>query len=189
MIGRKLLLLFALLFSWAMLATKAVAEDEDRDCQKVSLANSANAITGNATMCAGEEGIKGKITAQHLVPGDAYTIWFVYFDNPGACAIPNNCSGADLVNPAADPVGVFGRFSSAVADDDGNARFSGAVNNFSPSAGSQVWFALFQHGPASSDPKARSRQLLTPETPGLGAPGEGVGTRKGFGVATAIFKL
>ena len=187
--GKNLLLLLALVSSLAILPSRAVAEDEDNDCQKVSLANAANPITGTATLCASEDGIRGQITAHHLIPGDAYTVWFVYFDNPSSCAVPNNCSGADLVNPAADPVGVFGRFSSGVADEDGNARFSGAVHNFTARSGSQVWYALFVHGPASNDNKSRARQLLTPETPGLGAPGEGVGTRKGFGVATAIFKF
>jgi hypothetical protein len=164
----------------------AVAQD---GCQSVSLASANSPITGDAILCVNPNGAKGQLVAHNLMPGTAYTIWFVYFDDPASCAVPDGCSGGDLINPPDDPVGVFGRFSSAIGDANGNALFKGEVRGFTPGSGSQVWLTMFVHGPASESPKARARQLLTPETPALGAPGEGVGTRKGFVAANAIFQF
>ncbi|MGE5205635.1 MAG: hypothetical protein ACM3PW_08465 [Chlamydiota bacterium] len=164
----------------------AIAQD---GCQSVSLASANSPITGDAILCVNTIGAKGQLVAHNLIPKAAYTIWFVYFDNPALCAVPDSCSGGDLINPADDPVGVFGRFSNAVADTDGTALFKGEVPGFTPGSGSQVWLTMFVHGPASDSPKARARQLLTPETPALGAPGEGVGTRKGFMAANAAFQF
>jgi hypothetical protein len=77
----------------------------------------------------------------------------------------------------------------AVADEDGQARFAAKLQDFKVSKGSLIWLFIFNHGPASTDNEARARQLLTPETPGLGAPGLGLLVRKGFGAGVAVFNI
>lgn len=130
------------------------------------------------------------IHAEKLTPGVAYTVWFVYFDDTSRCLIPHQCADADLTMPASDPQGVFGRMDSAIAGDNGELTFQATLRDFRISAGSAVLLALFEHGPASTtDNQERARQLLTPQAPGLGAPGLGVGTQKGFLVGAATFDI
>lgn len=151
--------------------------------------------TGHAALCVNDDGLKAKMKVTNLVPGNAYTVWFIYFDNPAACAV-SGCSPADLTTPIPDaghptlaPAGVFGRMDSAVADEDGEARFSAKLQDFKVSKGSLIWLFVFNHGLASTDNQERARQLLTPETPGLGAPGLGLLLRKGFGAGVAVFNI
>jgi len=177
----------------------AVANARAGDCTidlKVSVTQLGNSgATGHASICANDEGLKVNVKAKDLVPGNAYTVWFIYFDNPAACATPG-CAPSDLTSPIPDamhpnlaPAGAFGRMDSAVADEDGEARFSAKLQDFKVSKGSLIWLAVFNHGPASTDNQERARQLMTPETPGLGAPGLGLLVRKRFGAGIAVFNV
>jgi hypothetical protein len=78
---------------------------------------------------------------------------------------------------------------SAVADDDGEASFSAKLQDFKVSKGALIWLFIFVHDPANSDNHVRARQLLTPESPALGAPGLGIRARKGFPAAVAVFHI
>lgn len=128
--------------------------------------------------------------AGNLTPGVAYTVWFVYFDDTSRCLIQHQCGPADLTMPASAPEGVFGRMDGAVAGNNGELMFHGTLQDFRISAGSAVHLVLFAHGPASTtDNQERARQLLTPEAPGLGTPGLGLGTQKGFLVGSAMFDI
>ena len=169
------------------------------DCSvslKESVAQQGNSgATGHAAICVNEDGLKVSLKVMNLVPGNAYTVWFIYFDNPATCATPG-CGPSDLTTPIPDalhpnlaPAGAFGRMDSAVADEDGEARFSAKLQDFKVSKGSLIWLAVFNHGSASTDNQERARQLLTPETPGLGAPGLGLLVRKGFGAGLAVFNI
>jgi hypothetical protein len=136
------------------------------------------------------EGADAIIRAENLIPGAAYTAWFIYFNNTSQCLTPLECGPPDLTMPATNPTGVFGRMDSAVAGTNGQLTFKGTLRDFHVSAGSAVHIALFAHGPASTtDNRERARQLLTPEAPGLGAPGLGVGVQKGFLVGAVIFDI
>jgi len=133
---------------------------------------SGSGIAGKATVCAGDDGVAVRVNVEHLTPGFAYTVWFVYFDQPSACQTPNNCQPIDTLGT--NPIGVFGRFDSVVADESGEADFSNALRDFRLSSGSHVHMAIFTHGLASeNDNRFRARQLLTPQRPPLGAPGLG----------------
>jgi hypothetical protein len=175
----------------------------DDNCAKVPVTQQGNSgATGHAVLCVNEDGVQASMKVRNLLSGNAYTVWFVYFDNPAACASSGltgpgqPCGSADLTKPVPDalhpglaPPGVFGRMDSAVADEDGQARFSAKFQDFKVSKGSLIWLFIFNHGPASTDNEARARQLLTPETPGLGAPGLGLLVRKGFGAGVAVFNI
>ena len=149
-----------------------------------------SSVSGRAVLVVNNSGVHVLIHAENLTPGVAYTVWFVYFDDTSRCLIPHRCADPDLIMPASDPEGVFGRMDSAIAGDNGELTFHATLRDFRVSAGSAVLLALFAHGPASTtDNQERARQLLTPQAPGLGAPGLGVGTQKGFLVGAATFDI
>jgi hypothetical protein len=189
---------FCIFFFGAVSSTRA-----DDNCARVPVAQQGNSgATGHAVLCVNDDGVQASMKVNNLVRGNAYTVWFVYFDNPAACTSAGltgpgqPCGSADLTQPVPDalhpdlaPPGVFGRMDSAVADEDGQARFAAKLQDFKVSKGSLIWLFIFNHGPASTDNEARARQLLTPETPGLGAPGLGLLVRKGFGAGVAVFNI
>ena len=147
------------------------------NCVKESLiALGGTTIQGEATLCADDQGVRAKLKPKALTPGNAYTVWFNYIDNPSLCSGgPGVCGPADLGvgNPSANPLGTFGRLDSTVAEN-GKADFSGRVGGLRFSSGSQVWLLLYSHGPANtSDNRRRARQLLTPEDPPAGPPNLG----------------
>ena len=159
------------------------------DLQLVAPQNGSS-VSGNALLAVNKRGAQVVLHAENLTPAVAYTVWFVYFDDASKCLVPNKCAPPDLTMPASAPEGVFGRMDSAVAGDDGELMFHGTMRDFRVSAGSAVHLALFAHGPENiTDNQARARQLLTPETPGLGAPGLGLGTQKGFLVGAVMFDI
>jgi hypothetical protein len=129
-------------------------------------------VTGNATLCVDDNGVRAKIETEKLTPGFAYTIWWAYIDHPEKCD-PQPCDENAFLDPD-DPLGVFGRMDSLVADETGSAVFEDKVHNLRLSSGSQVWLVGHQHGPASKDDnRFLARQLLTPQDPRGGAPASG----------------
>jgi hypothetical protein len=153
----------------------------------VTLNNSG--VTGTAKLCITENGVHTRITANNLTPGNPYTVWFVYFDDPSRCLSPGNCTSADTVMPAADPEGVVGRYDSITAKES-TGTFSGHLG-MQPSSGSIIVMPIFAHGSLSADGHIRARQLLTPQDPSLGAPGLGTSSdgKKGSPVARAVFAI
>jgi hypothetical protein len=159
----------------------AAAGDDD-GCKKAAINPLATPIHGDAFLCIDAKGVRATLHAQALTPGDAYTIWFFYWDDPSQCATPGQCAPGDGFPPGQcgedppdlrgfNPLVVLGRLDSAVAPDNGKVNFSGRVRGLRLSSGSQVWLFIAAHGEAhASDNRARARQLLTPEDPSLGAP-------------------
>lgn len=181
------LLFISALFVIATPKAMACNDCDDGQSQPVV---SGSGITGNASLCVDEESLSTTLRTRNLVPGTAYTVWFAYFDNPANCIVAGQCGGPDLVTPAASPTGVFGRMDDAIAGSNGRLTFRGNFRGFRAAPGSTIILFLFTHGSADpTDLRERARQLLTPETPGLGAPGLGVGVRKGFGIASATFQI
>jgi hypothetical protein len=147
-------------------------------------------VSGHAVLLVDNSGAHALMHAENLTPGVAYTVWYVYFDDTSRCLTPHHCGPPDLIMPASNPEGVFGRMDNAVAGDEGELTFHATLRDFTISPGSAVHLALFAHGPASTtDNQERARQLLTPQTPVLGTPGLGVGARKGFLVGAAMFDI
>jgi hypothetical protein len=153
----------------------------------VTLNNSG--VTGSANLCISARGVHTRITARDLTPGNPYTVWFVYFDNPQNCLNPGHCTPADTTTPVADPEGVLGRYDSIIAAGT-RGIFSGHVGLI-PSSGSEIHMPIFAHGSLSPDGHIRARQLLTPQDPSLGAPGLGTSSdgTKGSPVAVAVFTV
>lgn len=176
----------------AISAPKVMLADECKTDQNQPLMQeNGTMISGHGTLVVNKEGVDAIIRAENLIPGVAYTAWFIYFDNPALCMVPGQCGPGDAKLPEDNPVGVFGRMDSAVAGTNGQLTFKGMLRDFRVSAGSAVYVELFVHGPASTmDNRALARQLLTPEAPVLGAPGLGVGTtQRAFPAAIAMFSI
>ncbi|MEM7280934.1 MAG: hypothetical protein AAF438_04835, partial [Pseudomonadota bacterium] len=59
-----------------------------------------------ASLCITQRGIKSQMRVKNLEPKNAYTVWWVYFDDPGKCAVPFECGLVDFAPgmPNADPV-------------------------------------------------------------------------------------
>jgi hypothetical protein len=159
-------------------------------CLATSLVEQDNsAIRGQAHLCRDGSGIEADADVTNLAPGSVYTMWFVYFDKPTDCqTIP--CQPVDTTGD--NPPGVLARMDGLIASNTGEAHFSGQVHGLRLSPGSEFHLPVFTHGPANTDDnRALARQLLTPQVPGLGTPGLGVGAdgRLGFLKAAAMFDI
>jgi hypothetical protein len=190
---RSLLLVIGLglLFPW----TEALASEGE--CHRkikedvISLLDPSIAvIKGKATLCINRRGVSGSMEVEHLQPGNAYTVWFSYIDDLSPCVgaeDPSACLfGGDK------PLGVFGRYDSAIGPADGEEEFAGRVRGLRLSSGSQVQLVLLGHGPADTTAHSHlARQLLTPEDPAAGAPhlGNVVDGPRFTPTAIAIFNI
>jgi len=177
---------------FALGSTQSIAhasDDDDDNCYNTaveSLDFVEMGVTGRAKLCVSESGLKGRMQTRKLTPGNPYTVWWVYIDEPG-------CAGGGFFGCIAtffgdDPLAVFGRMDSGISPHKGRLKFFDKLDDMRVSNGSQVWFLVFGHGPASADGRQLARQLLTPEDPTAGAPHLGV-TANGYPVAVAIFEL
>jgi hypothetical protein len=158
----------------AVTMTVALNTAMAHECDDQDLIDAAGVgITGSADLCMDSSGPSARLHAEGLVPGDAYTVWWIYIDDPSQCdAGPGDCGMADFGGD--NPLGVFGRFGSVVAPNSGKTHIFSRFRGMKPSSGSQIWILMINHGEASSDGRQLARQLLTPEDPAAGAPHLGV---------------
>jgi hypothetical protein len=193
---RLLAALFALLAGLSFVPT-AKAEDYCRHPLRAEVKPNQSRIHGTAELCLDENNVSVSMRTEDHTPGNAYTIWFAYIDDPSQCGnypggTPGTCSDPDFVTPSDSPIGVFGRMDGKVARNSGRLRFTANLHDLRFSHNSMVWLIMFEHGPAStSNNRFLARQLLTPQLPVLGAPGEGAlgDGDVGHGVALAIFNI
>jgi hypothetical protein len=95
----------------------ADAHDSDVD---VFITGEPTMVVGSATLDRDDIGVRVEIETT-LVPGDAHTVWWIIFNNPGECDL-DVCAGTDLGNP--DVNGAVLHATGGVADGDGNATFN-----------------------------------------------------------------
>jgi len=65
------------------------------------------------------------VEAANLTPGDAYTVWWIVFNNPGACAVRTiffTDTGLNVPQVVAAGIGV-GNATGNIAKADGTAEF------------------------------------------------------------------
>lgn len=114
------------------------------------------AIDGSSHLCVGEQSSKVVITAAGLMPGEIYTAWLAYIDQPSAChATP--CPMVDFVQLERPPL--LTRFDVAVADTTRQAAFSCTMRGLTFAQGAQVQLLLASHGPALAGER-RAHQIL-----------------------------
>lgn len=163
-------------------------------------------VEGRGRLCVRPGGLSSHIRLTNLMPGNVYTVWWTYQDDPTLCTGDSTgTGGASLTGgvspceiadfgPQADgspPLGIFGRMASGVAPASGRLTLRGSAGGMLPSSGSEVWFWVLTHGTMAADGAALARQLLTPEDPAAGAPhlGNEADGQQGFPVATVVFKI
>jgi hypothetical protein len=156
-----------------MLVTPAIAQDYHIDDTEVSAPFTpiGSNIEGHGQVIFNNYRLHADVQLEHLKPGNVYTAWFAYIDDPTLCG-PGGCGDPDFIGD--NPVGVFSRMDGVIAGKSGRASFSGEFRDLKLSHKSLVWLMVFDHGPANyRDHRFLARQLLTPQDPILGAPGLG----------------
>lgn len=129
----------------------------------------AGDVVGKGKLKRSHEGVNLTVETTNLEPYGAYSIWWVIFNNPGACG-DDGCTDGDFGNPEVDAsvLNATGRS----ADADGNATFSaflpagqiltnpasGAVRHaFGPglqnARGAEVHIVVRCHGPTTGNPE------------------------------------
>jgi hypothetical protein len=77
------------------IAASASGNAADHDTVPVHLLPSAVDVPGAwSTLVRNDNGVTGSVHTDQLIKGDAYTMWFVVFNNPGACV--GGCGADDL---------------------------------------------------------------------------------------------
>jgi hypothetical protein len=192
--SRTAVVVFAILLGLTFVPIATADCDESL---KATVAPHGSSIQGSAELCIDEGQVTTTMQTENLTPGNVYTIWFAYIDDPTKCGTYAGgtrgvCGDADFIMPAESPIGVFGRMDGTIAGKSGRARFTGKFRDLRFSHGSMVWLIMFGHGSASAtDNRLLARQLLTPQLPVLGAPGLGAtgDGPAGHGVALSIFNI
>jgi len=126
--------------------------------------------TGKSTLIRVNRGVFVRYRSNKLIPGHAYTLWWVIWNKPGECLTPNGCGDpedVDFLNPATE-VDVLFAGSGRVIGNNGKGTFYGrlragndseSVNDLMgiPAAGgiqkgntfgAEVHLVLRSHGPA-----------------------------------------
>lgn len=86
-----------------------------------------NAV-GSSKLVRTEKGIRADFTTSELTAGQAYTLWFVVFNNPEECVITAEkptCTDADIPNPKVEADFLYANGHVIAAD--GNATFGGSL--------------------------------------------------------------
>ncbi len=126
--------------------------------------------TGKSKLIRGRRGIYTRYRSNNLIPGHAYTLWWVIWNNPEECLTPNGCGDpddVDFLNPATE-VDVLFAGSGRVIGNNGKGTFYGllragddsdSVNDLmgiplvgglqtGNTFGAEVHLVLRSHGPA-----------------------------------------
>lgn len=134
-----------------MVAGVAVAATHQQpsitDSQNVLRFADGSDTGGDSNLTRTDDMVLLSVEATDLVPGNVYTVWWVVFNNPGACSVP--CGEDDIFQPdgnmnvegvMAAQVGV-GSATGNVAKSDGTAEFGGVlVQNDGDASGHQILF-------------------------------------------------
>lgn len=146
------------------------------DCENQNIIDLGGGAHGTTNLCIKTNGLKAQFNVKGLTAGDAYTVWWVYFDDPSLCTGggPGVCGDPDFGPSEAGggtPLAVFGRFGSAVAPRNGKVHMTSDWGGMQPSSGAEIWLLMLGHGAANlADGRQLARQLLTPEDPLAGIP-------------------
>lgn len=117
------------------------SDSEDVQLTAAVTAANSSGISGSATVSVGEDGLRGRLKAENLTAGHAYTVWLFYFEG-GAQGGP-------------------GRFASTVAEDS-DFTFRGSVGGLRVSSGGTIKLVIFDHPNLGPNNATRANNVLTP---------------------------
>jgi hypothetical protein len=128
--------------------------------QQSALGRTGPVEGASASLVRNATGISFQITTHSLTPGNAYTLWLVVVDNPGACD-PKPCTAPDIIGDPATDAQV--RYAAGhVAGESGEGTFAGALRegpvtgwlpdrSFDNGSGAEVHLVINDHGPALAE--------------------------------------
>ena len=141
--------------SGSNIAAAQSANAADRDTVPVHLFMSSVVVPGASSMLVrNDNGVTGTVHTDGLTAGNAYTMWFVVFNNPAACV--GGCGADDLGRAGVNSSVVYGaghvvggegnNFAGwlGVGDTDGAIAGPGLLN----SRGAEIHLIIRNHGPA-----------------------------------------
>ena len=142
--SHKIILLGTALFALACVMFSAQADDGYSNAKfqaeiMFRMGNPEILKPGVALLTRTKDGVKVKVFTSALVSGDAYTLWWVIFNNPENCAqAPGYCTAGDFGTPEVRSSQVYA--AGAIAAEPGVANFSAALGERSTPKGVQVRF-------------------------------------------------
>jgi len=110
-----------------------------------------------AVLMTTDEGAFVSVSTRDLIPGNAYTMWFVAINNPAACET-SPCKGPDVVKRTALTDSDVSYADGLVARGDGTGRFAAYVpvgemrrawfgNGYKNAQGAEIHLVINHHGP------------------------------------------
>lgn len=93
--GIALLLIFAFSCSKEAAPEELTSVSAKASIKQTATIGGLEGITGTSTLYRNKNGITVNFKAKNLYPG-AYTIWWVIWNNPEDCGIPNECADSDF---------------------------------------------------------------------------------------------
>lgn len=122
------------------LAGTAWAEPSSTDQQDVLGFSDFMPTGGNSRLTRTDDTVSLALEAAGLTPGRAYTVWWVVFNNPAGCVIPNECGDADFAVSIASAEIAVGNATGNIARADGTTEFGGTLRQNDTSGDHQVLF-------------------------------------------------
>jgi hypothetical protein len=99
----------------------------------------------SASIVRTKNGVNFAVHTNSLMPGHAYTLWVVIFNEPGQClTAPGTCTPNDLFNPAAKPDMLYG--AGVIASGSGSATLAGRIQVGDVSGSVQAPVGLLSNG-------------------------------------------
>ena len=155
---RTFFILVTALLAVALPLSQAAAAPPSSDTQPV-FAIATGDVVGSSTLTRSDTGLSMTLHTSGLPAGDAVTIWWVIFNEPGNC-LTSPCGEPDLFNPAAVPS--VQRAAGHVIGGNGVGNFGGQLSVGDPSEAwplytgpgvldprtAEIWLVVHEHGPA-----------------------------------------
>ncbi len=128
--------------------------------QQAALGRTGPVDGASASLVRNPTGISFQISTNSLTPGNAYTLWLVVVDNPGACD-SRPCTAPDIIGDPATDAQV--RYAAGhIAGASGQGTFAGAVREgaltgwlpdrtFDDASAAEIHLVINDHGPALAE--------------------------------------
>lgn len=131
----------ALTLCAAMAVTGAAwAEPSTTDQQDVLSFSNFMPTGGNSRLTRTSDTLSVAIEATGLIPGAAYTLWWVVFNNPAGCIIAGECGGDDIPASIGSAGIAVGNATGNIARGDGTTEFGATLRQNDASGEHQVLF-------------------------------------------------
>lgn len=132
------------------------------------------------------DAVSDKIRSRNLIPGNAYTVWLVIFNDPSGCSDP--CGENDLDDLTGDP-SVIWSGAGGIANPAGNLNMSGYLSEGNPQGYQQLFTDLGVPDPGFVDAEgAEIHNIVRDHGPATGNPDQ-VSTFEGDCTPASSFGL